>query len=184
MLILLTGPQHAGKTTACWRALPSLRAAGVRFAGFVSPPLLNENGAKTGIEMVDLTTGARQTFARVVKPGERADVGRYRMVPSATGWARDVLSAALLANADWLVVDEIGPLELRNGGGFAFALAALADPLRVPNAIVIVRDSLVGPLSERLGRSDMVLLPIAEATRAVGSSRLAQMITGKPGING
>jgi len=184
MLILLTGPQHVGKTTACWRALPNLRAAGVRFAGFVSPPLLDETGTKAGIELVDLTTGKRQIFARVVRPGEQADVGIYRMVPSATDWARAVLSAALLANVDWLVVDEIGPLELHNGSGFAFALEALADPLRVPNAIVIVRESLVESLSERLGRSDMVRFPIEETTRTQASARLSQLIVARPGING
>jgi nucleoside-triphosphatase THEP1 len=176
MLILLTGSQHVGKTTACWKTIPYLRATGVRVAGFVSPPLLDENGATVGIEMMDLTTGKHQTFARRVAAGEPATVGLYRMVEGATDWARHVLAAALLANADWLVVDEIGPLELHEGGGFAFALEALADPLRVPNAIVIVREELMEELAERLGRPDMVRLRVTEGTRAEVPARLVKLI--------
>ena len=176
MFILLTGPRHAGKTTACWKALPGLRAAGVKMAGFVSPPILDETGAKSGIEMVDLTTGKRQIFARIVGPDEPRTVGVYRLMDGAIEWARGVLAAALLADVDWLVVDEIGPLELHQGSGFAFALDALADPERIPNAIVLVRQELVEELAGRLGRSDMVRLTVLEADRAEVPNRLVKLV--------
>ncbi len=180
MLILLTGPEHVGKTTACWKAVPALRAAGMKVAGFVSPPLLDETGSKTGIEMLDLTNGEHQTFARVVAPlkdsaDEQPDVGVYRLVAGATEWARNVLAAALLANVDWLVLDEIGPLELHGGGGFAFALEPLADPIRVPNAIVVVRRSLVEELAERLGRSDTVWVETNEVSRSETPTQLVKL---------
>ena len=175
MFILLTGPEHVGKTTACWKAVPALRAAGMKVAGFVSPPLLDETGSKTGIEMLDLATGQHQVFARVAAPGERSDVGVYCLVAEATEWARKVLAAALLANVDWLVVDEIGPLELHSAGGFAFALDPLADPVRVPNAIVVVRESLVDELAERLGRSDTVRVSTGEATRSEIPAQLVRL---------
>ncbi len=85
MFILLTGPRHVGKTTACWKALPGLRATGLKIAGFVSPPILNGEGRKTGIEMVDLTTGQRQKFARVAGPDETPTVGVYRVTEERHG---------------------------------------------------------------------------------------------------
>jgi nucleoside-triphosphatase THEP1 len=176
MFILLTGSHHAGKTTACWKALPGLRATGVKMAGFVSPPILDEKGHKTGIEMVDLATGKRQKFARVVGPDESRTIGVYQVVEGATEWARGVLSAALLANVDWLVIDEIGPLELHRGTGFAFALDALADPERIPNAIVLVREELVEELAGRLGRSDVVRLKVTEANRLEIPARLVKLV--------
>lgn len=176
MFILLTGPQGAGKTTACWKVLPGLRNQGIKIAGFVSPPLLDAAGSKTGIQMVDLTTGKSHTFARIVAAGEPADVGVYRLVEGAVAWAQNVLAAALSANVDWLVIDEIGPLELRQGKGFAFALDALADPMRVPNAIVIVREYLLNELAERLGRDDMIMLRITPANRAEVSAQLAKLV--------
>jgi nucleoside-triphosphatase THEP1 len=176
MFILLTGSHHAGKTTACWKALPGLRATGVKIAGFVSTPILDETGAKTGIEMVDLTTGKHQKFARVVGIDEPRTIGVYRLVDGAIEWARGVLAAALLADVDWLVVDEIGPLELHQGAGFAFALDALADPERIPNAIVLVREELVEELAGRLGRSDMVRLKVTEANRSDIPNQLVKLV--------
>ena len=176
MFILMTGPRHVGKTTACWKALPGLRATGLKIAGFVSPPLLSGEGRKTGIEMVDLTTGQRQTFARVAGPDETPTVGIYLLTEEATEWARGVLSRALTANSDWLVLDEIGPLELRHNGGFAFALAPLADPERIPNAIVLVRSELAGELAERVGRTDTVTVEVTEANRLDVPGQLVRLV--------
>lgn len=175
MFILLTGPVHEGKTTACWKAVAGIRAAGFKIAGFISPPLLNAAGTKVGIEMMDLTTGKHQIFARIVETGEKATVGVYRMAEDAAEWARRVLATALLANTDWLVIDEIGPLELHDGSGFAFALGPLSDPLRTPNAIVIVREALVTELAERLGRTDIVLVRVTAETRAQVPAKLVKL---------
>lgn len=176
MFILLTGQSGVGKTTACWKALSGLRATGVKVAGFISPPLLDETGHKTGIEMVDLTSGQHRTFARVVKPGEEATIGVYRLMEGAVEWARGVLAAALLADTDWLVVDEIGPLELQRGTGFVFALAPLADPARIPNAIVLVRAALADELADRLGRPDLVKVTVTKANRAEIPAQLVRLV--------
>lgn len=164
-----------GKTTACWKALPGLRSTGARLAGFVAPPLLNGTGNKTGVELLDLSTGVHQTFAKIVQAGETPTVGVYRMSPDAIEWARGVMAAALLADVDWLVIDEIGPLELHLGDGFAFALEPLSDPVRVPNAIVIVREGLVAELAERLGRTDVIVLHISEENRTTVPAQLIRL---------
>lgn len=176
MFILLTGKSSAGKTTACWKALPGLRATGVKVAGFISPPLLDATGRKTGIEMVDLTSGEHRTFARVVAADEEATIGVYRLVDGAIEWAREVLAAALVADHDWLVVDEIGPLELERGEGFVFALAPLADPVRVPNAIVLVRAALADRLADRLGRPDLVKVTVTRENRTEIPAQLVKLM--------
>lgn len=176
MFILLTGPRGAGKTTACWKAVPGLRATGIKIAGFVAPPLLNGTGGKTGIELLDLSTSIHYTFAKVVQPGETATVGAYRISPDAVEWARKVMAAALLADVDWLVIDEIGPLELRQGEGFAFVLEPLSDPVRVPNAIVIVREGLVGELAARVGRLDTVVVNVSEENRVAVPGQLVRLV--------
>ncbi len=175
MFILLTGAAHEGKTTACWKAISGIRTAGGKVAGFVSPPLLSADGMKVGIEMLDLATGKRQIFARVVEPGEPTTVGVYRISEDAIDWAQKLLAAALLSGADWIVVDEIGPLELRRGGGFAFALPPLADSVRIPNAIVVVRETLADELAERLGRTDVVRVQVTEKNRSTIPARLVKL---------
>jgi nucleoside-triphosphatase THEP1 len=184
MFILLTGKSKAGKTTACWKALPGLRAGGVKMAGFISPPILDGAGKKTGIVMVDLASGKHQTLAHVITPGETADVGAYRLEEHAIEWAKAILSGALLANIDWLVIDEIGPLELHRGKGFAFALEPLADPLRVPHALVIVRPELVEELAERLGRTDLVRFEVTQEDRLTAPAKLTKLILAGAGAQG
>ena len=176
MFILLTGRGGAGKTTACWKALPALRAGGIKVAGFISPPLLDADGKKTGIEMLNLASGEHHTFAHVVSRNDDPDVGVYRLESDAIDWARGVLAAALFSDIDLLVLDEIGPLELKRGGGFAFALQPLADPERIPTAIVIVRQELVDELSERLGRPDMVRVVVTEDLRGQAPGQLVKLV--------
>jgi nucleoside-triphosphatase THEP1 len=86
------------------------------------------------------------------------------------------LAAALTANADWLVIDEIGPLELHHNSGFAFALGPLADPERIPNALVIVRPELASELAERIGRTDTVFVEVTEANRLEIPSQLVRLV--------
>ena len=175
MFILLTGSAHQGKTTACWKAVSGIRTAGGKVAGFISPPLLSASGVKVGIEMLDLATGKRQIFARVVEPGQPATVGVYAISEDAIDWAQKVLAAALLSGADWIVVDEIGLLELHRGDGFAFALEPLADSVRIPNAIVVVREALADELAERLGRTDVVRVQVTEKNREQIPARLVKL---------
>lgn len=176
MFILLTGKGGTGKTTACWKALPGLRASGIKMAGFISPPLLDAGGKKTGIEMLNLATGEHHTFARVVGPEDGPDVGVYRLEPDAIDWARGVMAAALFSDIDLLVIDEIGPLELHRGGGFAFAIEPLSDPERIPNAIAIVRWELVEELAERLGRADMVRVEVTADARGNVPAQIVKLV--------
>jgi nucleoside-triphosphatase THEP1 len=176
MFILLTGKGGHGKTTACWKALPGLRTSGIKLAGFISPPLLDAEGKKTGIEMLDLATGEHHTFAHVVGHDQGPDIGVYRLEADAIDWARGVLAAALLSDMDLLVIDEIGPLELHRGGGFAFAIEPLSDPERIPNAIVIVRQELANELAERIGRLDMVRVVVTEEVRGKAPAQLVKLV--------
>jgi nucleoside-triphosphatase THEP1 len=145
-------------------------------AGFISPPLLDAAGKKTGIEMLNLATGEHHTFARVVSRDENPDVGVYRLEADAIDWARGVLAAALFSDIDLLVIDEIGPLELHRGGGFAFALEPLSDPERIPNAIAIVRLELVDELAERLGRPDMVRVEVTPDRRGDAHAQIVKLV--------
>jgi hypothetical protein len=67
-------------------------------------------------------------------------------------------------------------LELHHGGGFAFALEPLADPERIPNAIVIVRSELATELVGRLGRTDTVFVEVTEANHIEIPNQLVRLI--------
>ncbi|MGB4675600.1 MAG: nucleoside-triphosphatase, partial [Aggregatilineales bacterium] len=59
---LVTGDSGAGKTTWCRSLVEAARQRGLRVAGLLSPPVF-EQGVKTGIDLLDLTTGERRRLA-------------------------------------------------------------------------------------------------------------------------
>ncbi|MEA3407083.1 MAG: nucleoside-triphosphatase [Chloroflexota bacterium] len=148
-IILLTGPKRSGKTTACRRFVENGRRANMAIGGIVSPARYDHRGQKRGIDIIDLTTGQRRALATTASSPQEATVGKYRFYPGAIRWARRRALSALAAPLDVVIVDEIGPLELEQKQGFATALDRLSTS-RAKIAILIVRDSLVSQLQEKL----------------------------------
>ena len=164
-IALLTGGRGTGKTTACRRLLERARDLELACAGIVSPARF-EGGTKVGIDVLDVRTGECRALAEVDALPEADDVagtdalagadglpghlrlGPHRFDEAAIAWARSRLEAA--GPCDVLVVDEIGPLELERGDGWANALGVLRDgDYRL--AVAVVRPRLVGALRAALG---------------------------------
>jgi len=108
--IFLTGRPGVGKTTALLKAVELLKAEGARVGGMVSREV-REGGVRVGFEIIDLATGRRGWLAHV-RQREGPRLGKYRVN------LRDleevgvgaILSA--IEEADLIVIDEVGPMEL------------------------------------------------------------------------
>jgi len=157
-IALLSGEIGAGKTTVCQRVVNLARSRGYACGGLLTPALI-EDGRKVGIVGVDLGSGGRRVMARIDRDLGGPCVGCYHFTADAFAWANAIIASAVKANCDLLVVDEIGPLELVQGGGLAPALDLLSA---VPRALIVVRISLVDALRRRLkpvGRARVPALP-------------------------
>jgi len=154
VIILLTGERGIGKTTVCQRVVELVTAGGGRVAGILTPVCPNTAGEKVAIDLVDLYTGQRRVLARA--DGAEKLVGprwgRWQFDAAALSWGNAVLARAVNAEADLLVVDEIGPLELECGQGFVPVLADLRAG-RIKQALVVVRPEYLSVLRERLAPS-------------------------------
>ena len=146
LVALLSGEIGAGKTTVCQRVVALARSRGMTCGGLLTPALI-ENGRKVGIVGVDLGSGERRVVARTDRDLGGPCVGCYHFTADAFAWANATLASAVETECDLLVVDEMGPLELVQGGGLAPALDLLCA---VPRALVVVRISLVDALRRRL----------------------------------
>jgi len=109
-LIFLTGRPGVGKTTVLLRAVDELKARGVRVGGMVSREV-RRAGVRVGFEIVDIATGRRGWLAHVNQP-TGPKVGKYRVnLQDLNGvGASSILNA--IGNADVIVIDEVGPMEL------------------------------------------------------------------------
>lgn len=173
----MTGDIGAGKTTAVGRIVALARARGYVCAGLLSPARVVD-GTKTGIEAVDLSSGARRLLARVAIEGAGQRVGRYTFDPTVIVWAKRVLAEAVAARPDLLVVDEIGPLELERGDGLAPVLGTLAMG-RMPRALIVVRSWLLEALRARLPGIPAAAFIVDVETRASTPERVVDWLFAK-----
>jgi nucleoside-triphosphatase THEP1 len=157
-IFVLSGPLGIGKTTACLQLADLARHRGLDCAGLVCPARF-EGPRKVGIDVLDLRTGERRLLAEADDlPAELRTPG-YRFDTSALAWGAEVLAAA--CPCDLLIVDEIGPLELERGQGWANALDLLrADSFK--SAVVVVRPHLLNTFEQAVGRQQIkrFMLPV------------------------
>ena len=161
---LLTGAVAVGKTTVAERVVGLARRQGLVCGGLLAPAMMNSCGQKAGIWGVDILSGDRRILARTDSDLGGPQVGVYSFGGAALAWAVDILGGAMGA-CDLLVVDEIGKLELWRNTGLAPILPRLASG-EVTRSLVLVRDSLLAELQEKLNPVRQVVFDVCEDNRS------------------
>ena len=168
MLFLLTGEKQTGKTRWLERVIEGLEQEGVCVAGVLAPGVWREfpdgTREKQGIDNLLLPHHTLIPFGRRADLA-RAEDGFARESQSARaglGWifpdsALDAVNAHCASLHDacvsggFLVIDELGPLELLRDGGLIEAMRLLeaGSTTAFPHALAIVRESLLPAAHER-----------------------------------
>lgn len=171
---LLTGPVGAGKTTIAARVVGLARQRGIACRGLLAPALHDAGGQKVGIVGLDLATDERRILARTDCDLGGPRLGPYSFDAAVLEWATDGILAAMASppqavegegkRLTLVVVDEIGKLELWHDQGLAPVLPALAAG-PAARALVIVRESLIEELHERLGEVEQVVFRASQQNR-------------------
>jgi nucleoside-triphosphatase THEP1 len=154
--VVVTGSPDAGKTAAIVRLAELLQDSGVPVAGFAQLGVF-ENGGKVGFRLRDLKSGAEAGLARLA--GRKAGEFGTRFAFSAEGFAlgRTALERAVPGGV--VIVDELGPVELRGGGHMPAVVKTMSVP-GLAAAAVVVRRSLVPSLLASLDATDAVVIDI------------------------
>jgi nucleoside-triphosphatase THEP1 len=138
---VVTGASGAGKTTLLLGLAEALRAAG-RTVGGIAAPLVRDGGVRVGYDVIDLASGARTPLCRLAAGGDDPAVGPFVFIAEGLALGRAALAAG--GACEVVIVDEVGPLEMR-GEGWAAALPAL-----------FARDGAAIVLAVRLGLIEAV----------------------------
>jgi nucleoside-triphosphatase len=147
-LFFVTGQPGIGKTTIILKTVEALRDMGFKVGGMLSREV-REKGTRLGFELIDLDTEKRGWLAHVNQP-EGPHVSKYRvnlrdLENIGAGSIRNALTDAQI-----VVVDEIGPMELHSSAFKEAVVQAMnSDKLVVGVIHQRARDPLIDSLRKR-----------------------------------
>ena len=134
----ICGDSGQGKTRLVSRVLAEAQRLGWRCRGVFSPAVF-EDGLKIGIGVKLLPGMQTRVLARLATAGDTQVFGKWKLNLESIAWARAHLLD--LQPADLWIIDEIGPLEIVNGQGWADILP-LIPGLPAKKVLVTFRKTL------------------------------------------
>ncbi|MCS7385912.1 MAG: NTPase [archaeon GB-1867-005] len=112
MLIFITGRPGVGKSTVCRRVIDSLKSLNLRVGGVICPEV-RIGRSRVGFKIIDLLSSSEGWLAHV-NFKTRVRVGKYGVnLRDLESIGVNAISKAL-TSADVIVIDEVGPMELKS----------------------------------------------------------------------
>lgn len=159
--VLVTGPPRSGKTTVIKRVQQRLEARGYQVGGIYCPELRSD-GDRIGFEIVDVMRGDARIMAHVDRM-DGPQVGKYHVNVAAVDAVCSTAFSRAFEDAEFLVVDEIAPMELFSDEFIQQVRRALNSDL--PLVAAIHYHSTEGFIGEIKNRDDTDVFEVTEANR-------------------
>jgi nucleoside-triphosphatase THEP1 len=167
-LLVISGWRGVGKTLLCEKLAARARQAGRTVAGVLSVGRFVD-GKKNGFLAVDLATRETRLLASVV-PGEVTGLrlGPWAFDRAVFAWGNQILKQS--AGAEWLFIDEIGPLEFEWDAGWSAGFEVLRRQA-YGRAVAVIRPECLGAFAN-LGLAHQTL----EVTPGADLDHLAESL--------
>lgn len=156
-IFILTGPIHSGKTTWLINKIVGRQI----FSGILQPVA---NGKRV---ILDIHTGLSAPLeADIEMDNDIVHVGKYKFKQSTFDWAKDVLKQSIEHGSEWIVIDEIGKIEIINDQGLEPIVSELIN-MRINNTLtskllLVIRDTLVESALAKYSLQNAVIKVFAE----------------------
>jgi len=138
-MVIISGKKQGGKTTFASKLVEILKENGKRVGGFIAPGEF-ENNRRSSFSLFDLESKKSIPLCSIhFDSGEK--IGPFRFNSDGQDFGNSLLTSHKTADKDFVVVDEIGPLEMK-GEGWANSINQLILDSRFV-FIWVVRKSLV-----------------------------------------
>jgi len=147
-ILIISGVRASGKTTFCTLIANILKSNGWDVAGLLSLPVIKE-GEEVAKDAFDIRSGVRRSLGSVKIDGTKTaevQIGRWTFNAKTIDWCNTRFQSSI--PCDFLIIDEIGPLEFDQGQGFLEALSAL-DSGEFNHGVVVIRPHLLAAALQR-----------------------------------
>jgi len=138
MIFILTGPQHSGKTTLLMRTTNKLKKKKIPIEGFLSLAVTRRD-SDSGYDLFDLTEEVSVPFIRRKGEKDWETIGLFYFIPQGLARAKKLIFRS--SEDSILIIDEIGPLELKGRGLWPAVKEVIYSDWRI--FLVVVRRSIL-----------------------------------------
>lgn len=167
---IIAGRPGTGKSALLADVVAGLKRAGLNVRGICAPGIWKQ-GKRYGFDLIDMLTGARAVLCRRDDSERWPSLGPFRFRPEGLAFGHKALAMSRVRDADLVVVDEVGPLELK-GNGWTPELNALVKEGRKP-MIWVVRLDMVKEICQRWSLSNP---PVWEVGRKKIDAIVAELV--------
>jgi nucleoside-triphosphatase THEP1 len=135
-IFILSGPVHSGKTTQLNNWIQSKNDV----FGILTPVI---KGKRFFMNAASKEIFPMESSSSKSVEGEELTVGKYKFSATAFNHAIKILQTAMHHNNGWLIVDEIGPLELNKKGFYPVLMEILKLQNTNMKIILVIRELLL-----------------------------------------
>ena len=158
-VFIITGSRRQGKTTTVERLIDVFSKEKIPVAGIYSPGII-ENNETIGYDIIDIVKNEREKFLRQTANETLSKIGRFSIFPQGLKKGSEALKSAAQFNYDIVVIDEVGNLEL-DDGGWAANIQELSNVLN-KHLLLVVRDVFVERVIRKWELKDVFVFNIEE----------------------
>jgi nucleoside-triphosphatase THEP1 len=157
-VLIITGNVNQGKTSFLAEVIIKSRERGLVPGGILAPGSFKEE-QKEGFWLEDVSTGKRWLLSSRTPSEGWKRYGHYYFNPETLQEGHKILIKAADAKADLIIIDEVGPLEMSNGG-WAPSIERLCETTTAPQ-LWAVRSSLADKAARKWNVGDVYLFELA-----------------------
>lgn len=114
-VFIITGSLGGGKTTYAKKLVDIFKAHDINIAGLISEKVRNDSQI-IGYDLVNLETEEKEIFLREHTENGSDTIGKFTISPKGLAFGNSVLKSLISSEKTFVIIDEIGSLELRNKG--------------------------------------------------------------------
>jgi nucleoside-triphosphatase THEP1 len=160
-VVIITGEIHQGKTTFARRIITELLEQKIRISGFLSLGK-DANDIRNGFNLLDIESQKETPLCSTVKDDTKTKLGQYYFNREAILRGNQILNIENLSGKQLIVIDEIGPLEIK-GQGWSNSIDNLIASASTPH-LWVVRKSVVGKIIRKWNIGNAYVFDITESS--------------------
>lgn len=158
-VVVVTGQIKSGKSTLLEKIIKQTKESKLKPAGIISPAIIEQEKRK-GYMLIDLISDEQIVLSTIIENKELIRVGSYFFYPQSIENGKKWLQLDYIKNFDFVVIDEIGPWELKQHG-WASSLNDIVRKYKKP-VILVVRNSILDRVIDYWGFSNPLIINVED----------------------